>query len=137
VSAVPLERDAEGRGHHRLVEPAVEDVTKPPSEPTPAAGPRRCGGVDPAARLNEAPTLSILTCVRLAYLALRNPYADSDVRDWSDGRSPGVVPRTDRQPRVPPRSFLSARRRACPLCTSLTHSQPGLADGPTRGSLTT
>jgi hypothetical protein len=82
--------------------------------------------------------LSILTRVRLAYLALhRNPYADSDMRDWCDGRSPGVVPRTDRQPRVPPRSFLSARRWACPLCTSLTHSQPGLADGPTRGSLGT
>jgi DNA-binding SARP family transcriptional activator len=37
-------------------------------------------------------------------------------------------------PGVPSRSPLRARRRACPLCTSPTHSQPGLADGPTRGS---
>jgi len=30
-----------------------------------------------------------------------------------------------------------ARRWSCPACTSLTHSPPGLADPPTRGSLTT
>jgi hypothetical protein len=47
-------------------------------------------------------------------------------------------PRTaDRYQGVSSRSFLSARRWACPLCTSLTHSQPGLADGPIRGSLGT
>ena len=30
-----------------------------------------------------------------------------------------------------------ARPWGCPSCTSLTHSQPGLADGPIRGSLGT
>ena len=37
----------------------------------------------------------------------------------------------------PSRSLLRARRWSCPSCTSLTHSQPGLADGPIRGSLGT
>jgi hypothetical protein len=46
-----------------------------------------------------------------------------------------LVSQADLYPGVPSRSLLRARRWACPLCTSLTHSQPGLADGPTRGSL--
>jgi hypothetical protein len=41
----------------------------------------------------------------------------------------------DRYPGVLSRSLLRARLWACPVCTSLTHSQPGLADGPMRGSL--
>ena len=49
---------------------------------------------------------AVRACRCGSYLALhRNPYADSDMRDWCDGRAPGVVSRTDRQPRVPPRSF--------------------------------
>jgi hypothetical protein len=48
-----------------------------------------------------------------------------------------LVSQADLYPGVPSRSLLRARRWACPLCTSLTHSQPGLADGPTRGSLGT
>jgi hypothetical protein len=46
-----------------------------------------------------------------------------------------LVSQADLYPGVPSRSLLRARRWACPLCTSLTHSQPGLADGPIRGSL--
>jgi hypothetical protein len=46
-----------------------------------------------------------------------------------------LVSQADLYPGVPSSSLLRARRWACPLCTSLTHSQPGLADGPIRGSL--
>ena len=38
---------------------------------------------------------------------------------------------------VPSCSLLLASCWSCPACTSLTHSQPFLADGPIRGSLTT
>ena len=45
----------------------------------------------------------------------------------------GQVTQVDHVP-VASRSLLSARLWACPAWMSLTHSQPGLADGPIRGS---